>query len=97
MGGGRYGAAVGSRLRGVVVPGGEPEGRVRDAAVCAATHASRDAAGRKGRARCAAGRAGWNEPFPYSRKDWGEATGAGVREFHLTAISPPGGRRRSDL
>ncbi len=26
-----------------------------------------------------------------------ERTGARPREFHLTAISPPGGRRRSDL
>src|SRR5207245_10322583 len=97
MGGGRYRAAVGSGFRGVVVPGGEPEGRVRDAAVCTATHASRDAAGRKRRARCAARRAGWNEPFPYPRTDWGAATGASVREFHLTAISPPGGRRHPDL
>src|SRR6266571_3880074 len=97
MGGGRYRLAPGGGFRGVVVPGGKPQGRVRDAAVCTATHASRDAAGRKRRARCAAGRAGRNEPFPYPRTDWGEATGAGVRELHLTAISPPGGRRRSDL
>src|ERR1700730_17389403 len=89
--------AAGGDLRWLEHDGWRAEGRVLHGAVRAAAHARWETEGGGRGAGCATGSVGWNDALSYSGAHQWTATGAGVRQLYLTAISSPGWRHSANL